>query len=59
MNEEEMQKMLNRQVTVFKTDGFVKKGELVCFFENFIKLKFYNGTEELIPFVQISGIRMG
>lgn len=54
-----MQKMLNRQVTVFKTDGFVKKGELVGFFENFIKLKFYNGTEELIPFVQISGIRMG
>ena len=56
--ENEFEKLLNQQVAVFKVDGFVKRGQLVAIFPNFIKLRFYNGTEELIPFVQISSIRL-
>ena len=56
--ENEFAGLLNQQVAVFKIDGFVKKGQLVAIFPNLIKLKFYNGGEELIPFVQISSIRL-
>ncbi len=55
---DEIRKLLNQQVAVFKTDGFVKRGQLVAILPNFIKLRFYNGTEELVPLVQISGIRL-
>ena len=56
--ENEFEKLLNQQVAVFKVDGFVKRGQLIAIFPNFVKLKFYNGSEELIPFVQISSIRL-
>ena len=56
--QDEFAGLLNQQVAVFKVDGFVKKGQLVAIFPNLIKLKFYNGSEELIPFVQISNIRL-
>ena len=56
--ENEFGKLLNQQVAVFKVDGFVKRGQLIAIFPNFVKLRFYNGTEELIPFVQISSIRL-
>ena len=56
--ENELQKLLNQQVAVFKVDGFVKRGQLIAIFPNFVKLRFYNGSEELIPFVQISSIRL-
>lgn len=56
--ENEFEKLLNQQVAVFKVDGFVKRGQLIAILPNFIKLKFYNGTEELIPIIQISSIRL-
>ena len=56
--ENEFGKLLNQQVAVFKVDGFVKRGQLIAIFPNFVKLRFYNETEELIPFVQISSIRL-
>lgn len=56
--EKELNKLLNQQVAVFKVDGFVKRGQLVAIFPNFVKLRFYNGSEELVPFVQISSIRL-
>ncbi len=56
--ENEFEKLLNQQVAVFKVDGFVKRGQLIAIFPNFVKLRFYNGSEELIPFVQISSIRL-
>ena len=54
----EMEKLLNQQVAVFKVDGFVKRGQLIAIFPNFVKLRFYNGSEELIPLIQISSIRL-
>ena len=56
--ENELQKLLDQQVAVFKVDGFVKRGQLIAISPYFIKLRFYNGSEELIPFVQISSIRL-
>jgi hypothetical protein len=56
--ENEMEKLLNQQVAVFKVDGFVKRGQLIAIFPNFVKLRFYNGSEELIPLIQISSIRL-
>ena len=56
--ENELQKLLDQQVAVFKVDGFVKRGQLIATSPYFIKLRFYNGSEELIPFVQISSIRL-
>ena len=56
--ENEFEKLINQQVAVFKVDGFVKRGQLIAIFPNFIKLKFYNGSEELVPLVQISSIRL-
>ena len=56
--EKEMDKLLDQQVAVFKVDGFVKRGQLIAIFPNFVKLRFYNGSEELIPLIQISSIRL-
>lgn len=56
--ENEFGKLLNQQVAVFKVDGFVKRGQLIAIFPNFVKLRFYNGSEELVPLVQISSIRL-
>lgn len=56
--EDELKRLLNRQVAVFKIDGFVKRGQLIGILPNFIKLRFYNGTEELVPLVQVSSIRL-
>jgi hypothetical protein len=53
-----IRKLLDQQVAVFKTDGFVKKGKLVGIYPNFIKLHFFNGTEELVPWIQISSVRI-
>jgi hypothetical protein len=50
---------IGKQVTVFKVDGFVKKGELMDVLPNLIRLRFYDGNEELVPLVQISSIRVG
>lgn len=55
---DEIKKLLYQQVAVFKVDGFVKRGQLVGVFPNFVKLRFYNGTEELVPLIQISSIRL-
>jgi hypothetical protein len=52
------EELIGKQVTVFKTDGFVKKGKLVKVLPTMIELEFYNGVHELIPFVQISTLRV-
>ncbi len=54
----EYRDLLGKQVTIFKTDGFVKKGKLVAILPTMIELEFYDGTHEYIPFVQISAFRV-
>jgi hypothetical protein len=58
MGNNEYEDLIGKQVTVFKTDGFIKKGKLVRVLPNMLELEFYNGTHEFIPFVQISTLRV-
>jgi hypothetical protein len=56
--EREYKELIGKQVTIFKVDGFVKKGKLVKVLPTMIELEFYNGVHEFIPFVQISAFRV-
>lgn len=61
MEEEDCQmekELIGKQVTVFKVDGFIKKGMLVSMLPGVIRLRFYDGGEELVPLVQISSIKI-
>ena len=45
-----------KAVILCKTDGFKKKGSFEDADSSFVRLRLFNGTEELIPLVAVSSI---